>query len=88
MAQGLPAHAFFLAGRNAVDPETKRAVIETQARIDEVDMRVICMLRANFFGFDLHRRLEPAFRLFFGEAHRFHKHPVAIFRSKYGHNHL
>ena len=51
-------------------------------------MRVICMLRADLFVFDLHRRLEPALRLFFGEADRFHKHAVSVFRSEDGHNYL
>jgi hypothetical protein len=83
-----PVHPLFFAGWNSVDPETKRSVIKTQTRIDEINMRMLCVLRANLLAFDLHWGMEPAFRLFFGETNRFHKHAVAVFRSEDRHVHL
>ena len=88
MAQSLPAHSLFFAGRDTVNPETKRAVIEAQPRIDQVKMRMVFKLRANFLSFDLHRRLEPPLRFLFGEADRFHQHTFVVFWSKDSHNYL
>src|SRR5688500_12107980 len=88
MAQSLPAHSLFFARRDTIDPETKSSVIETQARIDEIKMRVVLKLRANLLGFDLHGRLQPPLHLFFGEADRFHHHALVIFGSKDSHDYL
>src|SRR6266508_2260784 len=88
MAQSLPAHSLFFARRDTVDPETKSSVIETQARIDEIKVRVVLKLGADLLGLDLHGRLQPALHLFLGEANRFHYHPLVIFGSKDSHNYL
>ena len=77
--------AFFLAGGNAVDPEPKGSMVETEPRIDKVKVRVIFKLRSNFVALNMNRRLEASFCFFFGETDRLHRQEVMIFGSKDGH---
>src|SRR5438552_2985465 len=56
------------ADRDAIDPEAERALIEAQARVNDVGVIVLCQLGVDLLHWNSHGRVAPPLDLFFGIA--------------------